>query len=113
MPRRAHRRPRGARRSEWRSATLETRPRLSESGIDQRQGHVDHRLEVGDRDPLVGRVDVGHAVREVDDLEPAVVEDVRVGRAARELVVHLVAAPFECVGREHDRAVAAAEAVAG
>ena len=29
------------------------------------QRHVDHRVEVGDRDVLVGGVDLGHPVREV------------------------------------------------
>ena len=34
--------------------------------VDQREGHVDHALEVVDRDVLVRRVDVRHPVREVD-----------------------------------------------
>src|SRR5581483_9668010 len=83
-----------------RSRIAVTRPRLSDSGIDQRQRHVDHALEVVDRDPLVRRVDVDHAVREVDALEAALVEDVRVGRAAREAVTRLVAAPLERVRRQ-------------
>src|SRR4051812_36608901 len=53
------------------SKTLVTRPRLSESGIEQRERHVDHRVEVGDGDVLGRCVDVGHPVREVDALEPA------------------------------------------
>ena len=40
------------------SVIAETVPRLSPSGIDQRERHLDHRVEVGDRDVLVGRVDL-------------------------------------------------------
>src|SRR5205823_10880712 len=49
--------------------------------LDERDGDVDHRLEVGDRDPLVGGVDVGHPVGEVHAAETALVERVRVGGA--------------------------------
>ncbi len=41
-------------------------PRLSESGIAERERHLDHRLEVGDGDVLVGGVDLRHPVREVE-----------------------------------------------
>src|SRR5215212_1781869 len=73
-------------RSSSRSVTAVTRPRLSESGIEERQRHVDHRLEVGDGDVLGRRVDLGHSVREVDALEAALVEDVRIGCAAGQRV---------------------------
>src|SRR5947199_9905657 len=53
----------------WRSLIAETRPRRRLSGIarglDERQRHLDHRVQVGDGDPLVGRMDVGHPVRDV------------------------------------------------
>src|SRR5438094_7376758 len=75
-----------------RSSTAVTTPRLSESGIDQRQRYVDHRLEVRDGDPLVGRMDVHHPVREVQALQAALVEDVRVGGAAAQSVTRLVPA---------------------
>src|SRR4029453_13172879 len=48
-----------------RSRIAVTRPRLSPSGIDQRKRDVDHRVDVGDRDVLVGGVDVRHPVRGV------------------------------------------------
>src|SRR5581483_5138283 len=80
--------------------------------LHQRERHVDHRLQVGHGDPLGGRVDVGHPVGQVDDLEAALVEHVGVRRAARQLVAHLVAAPGEGRGGENDRPVGPAEAVA-
>src|SRR5690242_9188382 len=50
-----------------RSRTAETRPRLRLSGIgrgvDERKRHLDHLVQVGDGDPLVGGVDVRHPVR--------------------------------------------------
>ena len=49
------------------------------------------RLEVGDGDALVRRVDVRHPVREVHARQAALVEDVRVGAAARERRRRLVA----------------------
>ena len=36
------------------------------SHVDERERHLDHALEVGDGDVLVGRVDLHHPVREVD-----------------------------------------------
>ena len=54
--------------------------------IDEGERDVDHRVEIGRGDALVGRVDVGHPVREVDAGEAAGVEDVRVRAAARERV---------------------------
>ena len=41
------------------------------SGIDERERDVDHRVEVGDRDVLVGGVDLRHPVREVEARQPA------------------------------------------
>ena len=73
-------------------------------GVDQREGDVDHPLEVVDRDLLVGRVDVRHPVREVDALEAALVEDVRVGGAPRERVRRLVAGALRASDGEPDRA---------
>src|SRR5215212_1248329 len=98
-------------RSPSRSVTAVTRPRLSESGIEQRERHVDHRLEIGDCDVLVRRVDLGHPVREVHALEAALVEDVRVGRATRERVRDVEAGATQPVGGERDGAVVAREAV--
>src|SRR6476620_718846 len=82
-------------KSACRSTTRETCPRLSESGIDQRERHVDHRLEVGHGDVLVGGMDVGHPVREIHNLEPALVEDVRIGCATRQVIAHGMPAPLE------------------
>src|SRR6266545_813959 len=56
-----------------------TRPRLSDSCIEERHGNVDHGAEVVDGDVLVGRVDLCHAVGEHDARNAALVEDVRVG----------------------------------
>ena len=39
-------------------------------GVDERERHLDHRFEVGHRDVLVRRVDLGHPVREVDARRP-------------------------------------------
>src|SRR5262245_307275 len=88
-----------------------TRPRLSESGIDQRERDVHHRLEVGDGDPLVGRVDVDHPVREVEAMHAARVEGVRVGRTAAERVARLEPAARQRLGREAHDLVVALEAV--
>src|SRR6266542_6367503 len=65
-----------------RSTTALTQPRRRLSaiarGVDQAERDLDHRLQIVDGDPLGRRVDVDHAVREVDALEAAFVEDVRV-----------------------------------
>ena len=58
------------------------------------------RVEIGDGDPLVGRVDVSHPVRKVDAGRPALVEDVRVGAAAGERGRGLVAGPPQALGCE-------------
>src|SRR5262249_48772312 len=85
------------------------RPRQGESETsgstrapDQCDGDVDHRLQVRDRDPLVRAVEVVDAVREIEAAETAVVEHVRVCRAAREVVAHLVTATPEGLGGEQD-----------
>src|SRR5215212_7531997 len=88
-----------------------TVPRLSESGIDQRQRHVDHRLEIVDGDSLVGRVDVDHAVPEIEALEAALVEHVRVRRAAAQDEVSLVLGPRESIGRHTHDVVAPLEPI--
>src|SRR6266498_3858313 len=58
--------------------------------LHERERDVDHPLEVRDRDPLVGRVDVRHPVREVQTLQASLVEDVCGGETHR-LVVSLEA----------------------
>src|SRR5919198_6681462 len=68
-----------------RSLTAVTTPRrrLSTAGeVDQLERDGDHALEVGDSDPLVGRVHVGHPVGEVDARQAAGVEDVGIRAAA-------------------------------
>src|SRR5215211_4402425 len=94
------------------STTAVTVPRLSESGIDQRQRHVDHRLEIVDGDALVGSVDVDHAVPEIEALKAALVEDVCVRSAAAQAEVRLVLAPRESIGRDAHDVVAPLEAIA-
>src|SRR3954469_1252216 len=89
-----------------------TVPRLSESGIDQRQRHVDHRLEIVHRDPLVGAVDVDHSVSEIEALEAALVEDVRVRGAAAQDEAGLVLGPRESIGCDAHDVVAPLEAIA-
>src|SRR5207244_10188025 len=98
-------------RPSCRSSTAVTVPRLSESGIDQRQRHVDHRLEVRDGDSLVGRVNVRHPVREVQALQPAFIEHVRVRGAAAQSVARLVPAARESGGGELHDLVVALEAI--
>src|SRR5215212_2617847 len=94
------------------SVTAVTCPRLSESGIEERERHVDHRFEIGDRDVLVRRVDLGHPVREVDALEAALVEDVGVGGATRERVRDVEAGARERIRCERDGAIVPREAIA-
>src|SRR4051812_46779292 len=93
------------------SAIAVTMPRLSESGIDQRERHVDHRLEICNGDPLVGRVDVDHPVREIEALQPALVEDVGVRRAAAQDEANLAAGPSERVRRNAHDLVVSLEAI--
>src|SRR5207244_12363684 len=90
------------------------RPRLPRVARDfhECEGDVDHALETRDRDPLVGRVDVGHPVGEVQTAETALVEYVRIGGAAGEAVARLVIGALERGGGEPDHVVTAAEAVA-
>src|SRR6266496_5151894 len=94
-----------------RSAIAVTLPRLSESGIDQRQRDVDHRVEVCDRDPLVRRVDVLHPVREIEALKPSLVEDVRVRRAPAQTEPNILARACERVGGKTNDLVVALEPV--
>src|SRR5947199_921518 len=73
------------------------------STVDDRKRYLDHRVEICDRNALVRRVYVGHSVCEVDAAAAAIVEDVRVGRAARQRVARLIAAARERAGCEcHD-----------
>ena len=55
--------------------------------LDDRERHLDHGVEIGDRDPLVRRMDVGHPVREIHAGKAALVEDVRVGGPPENAVV--------------------------
>ena len=80
--------------------------------VDEGERHLDHSLEVVHRDVLVGRVDVGHPVREVDAGRPACVEDVRVGRTTGEPEVGPVPNTRERVGGDPDRQVVVSEPVA-
>src|SRR3954469_16665881 len=94
-------------------AVTPPRLRVSIAGdVEERERDLDHPLEVVDRDPLVRRVDVLHAVREIEAREAALVEDVRVGRAAAEAVARCVPRTFECGVGEANDVVVALEAVA-
>src|SRR6185437_12850175 len=87
------------------------RLRVIARDLNKRECHVDHPLEVRDRDPLVRRVDVGHPVGEVHALEASLVEDVRVGTAAAEAVPGLDAGPLQRGRREAHRLVVALEPI--
>src|SRR5581483_1026558 len=63
--------------------------------VDERERDLDHAVEIGDRDVLVRRVDVRHAVRKVDTAQAALVERVRVGGASRQGVAHRVPGALE------------------
>src|SRR5262245_1845467 len=81
-----------------RSATAVTSPRRRLRGtrlLEQGERDVDHPIEVRDGDVLLGAVDLGHPVREVQAGEPAHVEDVRVGAAAGEREERLSARALE------------------
>src|ERR687897_2536028 len=80
--------------------------------IDERERHVDHALEVGDRDVLVRRVDLHHPVREVHTFLAALVEDVRIRTAAREPELRLNPCAPEGRARERYREVTTVEPVA-
>src|SRR4051794_16120318 len=98
-----------------RETTAVTRPRLSLSiagDVEERERDLDHPLEVVDRDPLVRRVDVLHPVREIQARKAALVEDVRVGRAAAEAIARCVPGPFERGMGEANDLVVALKAVA-
>src|SRR2546425_5535669 len=98
-----------------RETTAVTSPRLSVSiarDVHQRERHLDHPLEVLDRDALVGRVDVLHAVRQVEAGEPALVEDVRVRRAAAQSVGGRVTAALERPVSDADDWISSLEAIA-
>src|SRR5919199_3171648 len=99
-----------------RSVIAVTMPRRRLSAIardlDERQRHVHHPFEVLDRDALVGRVDVDHPVREIDALETALIEDVRVGAAATQAVAGLEARARERSRGESNGFLVAAKAVA-
>src|SRR5215212_1732283 len=103
-------------RSSCRSAIPVTVPRRRltgiASGLHERERDIDHPLEVGDRDPLVRRMDVRHSVGEIDALQPALVEDVGVGAAAAQAVARLETALLERSRGEPHRLVVALEPVA-
>src|SRR6266487_568936 len=98
------------------SAIAVTVPRRRLSAIardlHERERDVNHPLEVGDRDPLVGRVDVRHPVREVEALQAALIEDIRIGAAAAEPVGRLKARPLQRGRGETHRLVVSLEAIA-
>ena len=71
------------------------RPAYYQRRLDDRERHVDHRLEVGHRDLLVRAVDVRHPVREHDAGDSTGVEDARVGAAS-----HLDGSRLETGARE-------------
>src|SRR4029453_12644197 len=93
-----------------RPMTALTRPSLSVSiarHVEERERHLDHALQVVNGDAFVGRVDVLHAVREVETRKPALVEDVCVGGSAAEPVVRRVPGTLERgVGDAHNGVVA-------
>src|SRR4029079_12003065 len=92
------------------STTEVTHPGLSvsiSSDVDEGERHLDHALEVLDGDPLVGGVDVLHPVREIEAGEAALVEDIRIGRAAAQRERRRVPAPLESALRDADDRVLA------
>src|SRR5262249_33165444 len=102
-------------RPSCRSTIALTAPRRRLRGmryLDERQRDVHHPLEILDGDSLVRGVDVDHPVREVEALQAALVEDVRVGPAAAQPVAGLVAASLERGCRESHGLVVALEAIA-
>src|SRR5690348_3229611 len=93
-----------------RETTAVMRPRLTLSiarDVEKSERHFDHALEILDGDALVRRVNVLHAVREVEARKPAFVEDVCVGRAPAERIARGVTGLLECgVCDPHDGVVA-------
>src|SRR5262245_30475133 len=94
-----------------------TVPRRRLSGI-RLAGHVHegerdvhHPLEVRDRDPFVGRVDVDHPVGEIDAGEPTLVEDVRIRAAPAQRERRLEPGALEARAGDPDRLVIALEPV--
>src|SRR4029450_12478995 len=65
----------------------------------------------GHGDVLVGRVDVGHSVGQVDAGEPTLVEDVRVRPSPPQRERRLESGPLEPPARDPDRVVVALEPV--
>src|SRR5438552_15057308 len=102
-------------RPSTRDTTAVIRPRLSVSisgDIDEREGDLDHALEVADGDPFVRGVDVLHPVREVQAGETALVEDVGIGGAAAEAVTRRETGSFERRMGDPDDGVVTFESVA-
>src|SRR6476620_11726716 len=81
------------------------------SRLDERERHLDHLLQVGNRDPLFRRVDVRHPVREVDALEATFVEDVRVRAPAGEDEAGLAAGSPKSGHRKLHRELVSLEAI--
>src|SRR3954462_2253705 len=79
--------------------------------IDQRSGDRRHPLEVGHRDVLGRRVDLGRAVAQVQTGHAGSVEHVGVGAASRLDEAGLIAAGDQRAHRQHDRALVAGESV--
>src|SRR5437667_2762076 len=101
-------------RPSTRDTTAVTRPRLSVSisgDIDERERDLDHALEVVDGDAFVRRVDVLHAVREIQAGETALVEYVGIGGAAAEAVTRREAGSLERRMGDPDDGVVTLESV--
>src|SRR5580765_5347248 len=79
--------------------------------IDQRSGDRGHAFEVGHRDVLGRRVDLGRAVAQVQTGHAGGVEDVGVGAAARLDEAGLVAAGRQRAHGQRDRALVTGEAI--
>src|ERR671919_2761098 len=111
-----HGRPSTSRRTRpsFRSPMPVTVPRRRLStpgGLDELEGHPQHGVQVGDGDLLLGRVDVLHAVREVDARQTTGVEDVRVGTPAHFDGLRREARAFQSLEGKAYRRVVATEAI--
>src|SRR3990172_4225759 len=99
-----------------RSSTAVTTPRRRLSaiarGVHEPERDVDHPLEILDGDVLVWGVDLRHAVGEIDAGEPPLVEDVRVGGAARKAGARLDPGTADPLERELHGRLVGPEAIA-
>src|SRR4051794_15206974 len=100
----------------WRSVTAVTEPRRRLSipcRVDELEGDIEHRLEVGNGDVLGRGVDLHHPVGEVDTGNAARVEDVRVGPAADVDRTRLESGALDSSRGKCEHGVVRLEAVAG